>query len=341
MTQNYKIAVLPGDGIGEEVTSEALKVLEATGFSFEAIKCNIGGSAYLKKGDPLPPESMEICEEADAVLFGAVGHDYVSFDIPRKVLIYLRLEKDAFANIRPLKTYPGIQLGQGKNYDKNIDMVIVRDNAEGFSLQHSGLLGKSLGTDRRVITQYGANRIIDFAFKYATKYDRIKITCVDQSNWLYSDKFFRSIFEGVSNRYAALKKELMHVDVAALMLASQPEAFDIIVTPDIYGDILSGIVISMIGGIGMAPSACIGEKFAFFEPIHGTAWDIAGKGIANPIASILSAKLMLEWLGQEEEAQVIDNAVSTVLEKGEIRTPDIGGHSRTSEVGNAIASCIA
>ena len=131
----------------------------------------------------------------------------------------------------------------------------------------------------------------------------------------------------------------MHVDVAAMNLANQPDMFDVIVTPDIYGDILSGIAISHTGGVGMAPSACIGENFAFFEPIHGTAWDIAGKGIANPIASILSAKLMLEWLGQEKEAQMIENAVSTVLEEGKVRTPDIGGNSSTSEVGEAIASC--
>lgn len=340
LTKKYKIAVMPGDGIGEEVTSEAIKVLEATGLIFETIPCTIGGTAYLKNGDPLPPESVDACAEADAVLFGAVGHDYVSYDIPRKVLIYLRLEKDAFANIRPLKTYPGVQSEQQKKNDKKIDMVIVRDNAEGFSLQHSGLLGKSLGTDRRVITQYGANRIIDFAHEYAMKNNRKKITCIDQSNWLYSDKFFRSVFEGSSERYSTFSKEFMHVDVAAMMLSKQPENFDVIVTPDIYGDILSGIVISKIGGVGMAPSACIGDKFAFFEPIHGTAWDIAGKGIANPIASIFSAKLMLEWLGREEEALMIENAVSTVLEEGEVRTPDIGGCSSTSEVGDAIASCM-
>ncbi|MCW4041703.1 MAG: isocitrate/isopropylmalate dehydrogenase family protein [Candidatus Bathyarchaeota archaeon] len=340
MTKKYKIAVMPGDGIGEEVTSEAIKVLEATGLIFETISCTIGGTAYLKNGDPLPPESVDACAEADAVLFGAVGHDYVSYDIPRKVLIYLRLEKDAFANIRPLKTYPGVQSEQQKKNGTKIDMVIVRDNAEGFSLQHSGLLGKSLGTDRRVITQYGANRIIDFAHEYAMKNNRKKITCIDQSNWLYSDKFFRSVFEGSSERYSTFSKDFMHVDVAAMMLSKQPENFDVIVTPDIYGDILSGIVISKIGGVGMAPSACIGDKFAFFEPIHGTAWDIAGKGIANPIASIFSAKLMLEWLGRGEEAQMIENAVSTVLQEGEVRTPDIGGFSSTSEVGDAIASCM-
>lgn len=338
MTEHHKIAVMPGDGIGPEVTSEAIKVIKATGLNFETIPCNIGGTAYLKNGDPLPPESIEACEEADAVLFGAVGHDYVSYDIPRKVLIYLRLEKDAFANVRHLKTYPGVNSNRGISNEKKLDIVIVRDNAEGFSLQHSGLLGKSLGTDRRVITQYGAKRIIDFAYEYAKTHDRKKITCIDQSNWLYSDKFFRSVFESIFEN-TTLDRDFMHVDVAAMNLANQPDMFDVIVTPDIYGDILSGIAISHTGGVGMAPSACIGENFAFFEPIHGTAWDIAGKGIANPIASILSAKLMLEWLGQEKEAQMIENAVSAVLEEGKVRTPDIGGHSNTSEVGDAIASC--
>ena len=327
---------MPGDGIGPEVTSEAIKVLQATDLDMEFIRCDIGGTAYLKNGDPLPPESMQACKESSAVLFGAVGHDYVSYEIPRKVLIYLRLEKDAYANIRPLKLYPGIQ-GHRSN-QKPIDIVIVRDNAEGFSLQHSGLLGKTLGTDRRVITQYGAQRIIRYAYNYALKNNRSKVTCVDQSHWLHSDKFFRGVFKVISEKYPTLESDYQHVDVAAMLLARNPENFDVIVTPDIYGDILSAVVISSIGGVGMAPSACVGDSFAFFEPIHGTAWDIAGKGTANPIASILSAKLMLEYLNETEAAQLIENAVTIVLREGQTRTKDIGGQATTSEVGDAIVN---
>ncbi len=338
MEKKYKVAVMPGDGIGPEVTKESEKVLLATDLNIEFLHCDIGGTAYLKNGDPLPPESKQACKESDAVLLGAVGHDYVSYEIPRKVLIYLRLEKDAYANIRPLKQYPGISKNQlNCARGKDFDLVIVRDNAEGFSLQHSGLMGKTLGSDRRVITQYGAQRIIKYAFKYAIKNNRRKVTCVDQSHWLYSDKFFRKVFKDESEKYPMLTNDFKHVDVAAMLLAGNPENFDVIVTPDIYGDILSAVVISSIGGVGMAPSACIGDNFAFFEPIHGTAWDIAGKDIANPMASILSAKLMLEYLNEMKAAQLIENAVSMVLAEGRIRTQDIGGHSTTSEVGDAIA----
>ena len=340
MARKHKIAVMSGDGIGPEVTKEAIKTLQATGLNIEFMQCDIGGTAYLKNGDPLPPESTQACKESDAVLFGAVGHDYVSYEIPRKVLIYLRLEKDAYANIRPLKKYPGTPGNQPNHNSKDIDFVIVRDNAEGFSLQHSGLLGKTLGTDRRVITQYGAQRIIKYAYKYAAEHNRHKVTCIDQSHWLYSDKFFRNVFKDIAEKHPKIKSDFQHVDVAAMLLASHPEKFDVIVTPDIYGDILSAVAISKIGGVGMAPSACIGDSFAFFEPIHGTAWDIAGQDIANPIASILSAKLMLEYLNEPEAAQLVENAVSTVLSEGKTRTQDIGGQSKTSEVGDAIAKKI-
>jgi len=138
-----------------------------------------------------------------------------------------------------------------------------------------------------------------------------------------------------------VESDCVSVDIAAMMQASDPRAFDLVVTPDMYGDILSGIVIGQIGGVGMAPSACIGDEFAFFEPVHGTAWDIAGRGVANPIASILSAKLMLEWLGYAEQARVVEDAVCLVLSEGKIRTADIGGSSTTSEVGDAIASHVS
>ena len=249
--------------------------------------------------------------------------------------MYLRVEKDAYANIRPLKTYPGIL--RPNERVQGIDSVIIRDNAEGFSLMHTGQLGSTIGSDRRIITNFGANRIIKFAFEYALKNNRKKVTCVDQSNWLYSDKLFRRSFKEVAEKYPALEKEIFHADVAAMMMARNPEKFDVVVAPDLYGDILSGVAISHLGSVGMAPSACIGDGFAYFEPVHGTAWDIAGKNVANPIASILSSKLMLEWLGYGPEAWLIEMAVNEVLEEGNIRTPDIGGSSTTTMVGDAIA----
>ena len=159
----YKIAIMPGDGIGPDVIDEAIKVLDAIELDFDKINCDVGGNAYLRNGNPLPKESIQACEDTDAVLFGAVGHDTISYDIPRKVLIYLRFEKNAYANVRPFKTYMNF------NGNNHIDIIIIRDNAEGFSLQHPGMLGKTLGTDRRVITCDGAVQIIKFTFDYAPK----------------------------------------------------------------------------------------------------------------------------------------------------------------------------
>ena len=341
MVFQYKIAVLPGDGIGPEVTKEAMKVLEATELSFEFIECDVGGKAYMERGTPLPPEAKQACDEADAVLFGAVEHHYAPYGVPRKVLIYLRMEKDAYANVRPLKLYPGVYLPHRAPWWKDIDVVIIRDNAEGFALKHEGYLWDDMGVDKRVITQLRAQQINMFAYNYALDHNRKKITCVDKSNWLYADKIFRNAFEKVASAYPNVEREYVNVDIAAMKQTQDPHGFDLIVTPDIYGDILSGIVIGQIGGIGMAPSACIGDQFAFFEPIHGTALDIAGKNVANPIASILSAKLMLEWLGEESHARSIETAVCAVLTEGEVRTPDLGGGSSTSEVGDAIAIRVA
>jgi len=336
----YKVAVLPGDGVGPEVTREAVKVLEATGLALEFIECSVGGGAYIREGDPLPQEARDACEEADAVLFGAVGHDYAPYGIPRKVLIYLRMERDAYANVRPLKLYPGVAKNGPRDGYGDIDVVIVRDNAEGIALEHEGFLWNEKGMDKRVITSSGSRRISHFAIRYAQERKRKRVTCVEQSNWLFSDKLFRMAFQGVAAESPTIETDCENVDVAAMMQVRDPRSFDVIVAPDMYGDILSGIVIAQIGGVGLAPSACIGDDFAFFEPIHGTAWDLAGMGVANPIASILSAKLMLEWLGQQREADRIEASICRLLSEGRVRTPDLEGASTTSEVGDAVAAYV-
>ena len=327
-----RVVVMPGDGIGPEVTAEAVKVLLATGSEIEFFNYSVGGEQYIEFGSPLPEEALSAVEEADAVLLGAIGHKDAPYEIPRKVLVYLRLEKDTYANIRPLKTYPNLE-----KRCENMDIIILRDNSEGFTIKHNGMLSEEEGSDKRIITNYGAKRIIKYAFDFADAKNRRKVTCVDQSNWLYSDKLFRKSFKEVSDNYPSIIRETLPVDVAAMMLARSPEIFDVIVTPNIYGDILSGVAISHIGSVGMAPSACIGEKFAYFEPVHGTAWDIFGTKTANPIASILSGKMLLEWLGFVEEAWLVEAAVKEVLAEGKFRTPDIGGNSSTSEVGTEIA----
>ena len=167
------------------------------------------------------------------------------------------------------------------------------------------------------------------------------VTCVDQSNWIYSDKMFRRNFTQMDEKISSVHTETLPVDVAAMMMSRNPERFDVIVTPNLYGDILTGVVVHNVGGVGMAPSACIGNYFAFFEPVHGTAWDLAGEGVANPVASILSARLMLDWLGCEKEAWFVETSVREVLSDSGVLTPDLGGDAGTSDVGDAIAGRVA
>jgi 3-isopropylmalate dehydrogenase len=337
--RSFKIAVWPGDGIGPEVTAEAVKVLDATDVGFEFVEGTVGGRAYVEFGDPLPDEAKEVCEKTDALLLGAVGQDYAPYDVPRKVMTYLRVEKNAYANVRPLKLYGGVSTG-ALVANSGLDVVVVRDNSEGFALHHEGYYWDDKGYDKRIITRLGAERIAVFAFIHALRNGRRKVSCVDQSNWLFSDRLFRKGFENVSVRYPSLERDFVSVDVAAMLQVQSPGFFDLVVAPDIHGDILSGIVIGQTGGVGLAPSACIGDEFAFFEPVHGIALEIAGKGIANPIASILSAKLMLEWLGEVSEAQRVEAAVASVLAEGRVRTPDLGGGSSTVDLGNAVAGLV-
>jgi len=334
-----KIVVLPGDGVGPEVTAEAVKVVKATGMDCEFLEYSVGGEEYLKTSISLSSDVIDAINECDAVLFGAVGHDLVPYEVARQPLVYLRMEKSTYANVRPLKTY---HIGfTDERQTPRIDMVIIRDNSEGFSLTHDGKLLDTHGSDRRIITKYGAKRIIKYALDYTRLNKRKKLTCVDQSNWLYSDKQFRKSFSQMSDTISDIYTEAFPVDVAAMMVSRNPERFDVIVTPNLYGDILTGVAVHKVGGVGMAPSACVGKEFAFFEPVHGTAWDLAGKGIANPVASILSAKLMLEWLGLEKEAWFVETSVKEVLSEGEILTPDLGGDSSTSDVGDAVARRVA
>jgi len=341
MVKGYKICVLPGDGIGPEVTSEAMKVLKATGLDLEFWIHDVGGNAYIKTGDPFPRGAKEACDKADAILFGAVGHDYAPYDVSRKVLDYLRKEKDTYVNLRPLKLYPNIECPLKISEKQGVDVVIVRENTEGESVKQSEAVGVWIGSDMRIITLFGSQRLIRFAFEYARRHKRGKVTCVDMSNLLLGDKLFRVVFDEVSEWYPEVAKDYKALDVAAMHLISKLDSFDIIVTSNLYGDVLSGLLCALIGGVGMAPSACIGDHFAYFEPVHGSARDIEGKGIANPIAEILSAKLMLEWLREDEAAETIDRAVSMVLEEGKVRTLDLRGTSSTKQVGDAIAQKVA
>lgn len=337
MERNYRIAVLPGDGVGPEVITEAVKVLDVLGLDLEFVYCDVGSTAYAKTGTPFPEEAMEACDEADAALLGTVGQSYAPYEIPKKVSTYLRIDRDAYASVCPLKLFAGVYPPEDVRSQRDIDVVVVRDNIEGFSLNHEGYIWDGEGVDRRRTTHEGASRIVEFAFSYALKEDRRMVTCIDAHNLLFSDKVFRRAFKITSEKYPHLSTEWMSVNIASMMLTKYPDRFDVIVVPYIYGDMLMGSIIGQIGGVGLAPSASIGDEFAVFEPVHGAAWDIAGRGIANPIGSILSAKMMLDWLGLQGEGAIVENAVRSTLNSGKVRTPDMGGNSSTSEMGDTIA----
>ncbi|MBU3968211.1 MAG: NAD-dependent isocitrate dehydrogenase [Euryarchaeota archaeon] len=324
-----KLAVVPGDGIGKEVIPVALAVLDAFGLDIEKVPLEIGYGKWERTGSALTDEDMSVIKECDCVLFGAIttppDPNYKS------VLMRLRKELDLYANIRPFAPLANVKLPCNK---KVFDFVIVRENTEGM---YSGIeeLHENVAYTTRVISRKGSERIAENACSIAKKRKK-HITVVHKANVLKSDSFFRDICTGVARRNGISYNEML-VDAMAYDLVLRPEKYDVLVTTNLFGDILSDVAAAISGGLGLCPSANIGNRHALFEPIHGSAPDIAGRGIANPIASILSVRMMLQWMGLETEAQVLGNAVDSVIQKG-IVSPDMGGSYSTIEVGNAIAA---
>ncbi len=326
-----KLAVVPGDGIGKEVIPVALAVLDAFGLDIEKVPLEIGYGKWERTGSALTDEDMSVIKECDCVLFGAIttppDPNYKS------VLMRLRKELDLYANIRPFAPLANVKLPCSK---KKFDFVIVRENTEGM---YSGIeeLHENVAYTTRVISRKGSERIAENACSIAKKRNK-QITVVHKANVLKSDSFFRDICTGVARRNGISYNEML-VDAMAYDLVLRPEKYDVLVTTNLFGDILSDVAAAISGGLGLCPSANIGNRHALFEPIHGSAPDIAGRGIANPIASILSVRMMLQWMGLETEAQVLGNAVDSVIQKG-IVSPDMGGSYSTIEVGDAVAAKI-
>ncbi len=329
----YKIAVIPGDGIGKEVMEATLNILEALNIDFEFIFADAGDECKDKTGVALPDETVEIVKKADACLFGAAG------ETAADVIVRLRQEMDLFANLRPVKSYPGT-----KSLFDDLDFMIVRENTEGMYIGDEDYIKDELGnvtgaTAKRVITRDASERICEYAFKYAKENNRKKVTGIHKANVLKkTDGLFKEIFYEVAEKYKTegIESEDFYVDATAMYLLTRPKSFDVIVTTNLFGDILSDEGAGLVGGLGLIPSANIGEDRALFEPVHGSAPDIAGKGLANPVACILSAIMMLEYLGEKEAANAIDKAVLKVLSGSKIVTGDLGGNSSTMEMSEAI-----
>lgn len=380
MGRNYRIVVLPGDGIGREVVPEALKTLKAveevsSGLNLEFLEFPAGAEYYSRTGEEWPKEAFKtIKEEADAVLLGAVGWNTPTGEaIQLKdgrfagagVLFGLRFGLDLYANIRPVKLYQGLPSVIADKGPKDIDMVIVRENTEGFYQPIRGYLARGgveeMAIDSRVITRKGSERIIRHAFqlsrfrgKGAPKDGRLKVTCVDKSNVLLGCVLFRKVYDMVAGDYPDVNRDYAYIDAFCQWLVRSPEWFDVAVTTNMFGDISTDLGAAVAGGMGIAPAGNIGDEHAMFEPIHGSAPRHAGKNVANPLATILASKMMLEWLGRKHGddacargAEKIEESVMKLLSEGRTRTYDLcrGPYanvkpSSTKAVGDAVAKLI-
>ncbi|MGB9635915.1 MAG: isocitrate/isopropylmalate dehydrogenase family protein [Thermoplasmata archaeon] len=315
-----KICVIPGDGIGPEVMQACLDVLQAVTSEFRFVETQLGIESYKKCGKYLSEETTQIIQNTDACLFGAIttppDPNY------RSPLLALRQGMHLYANLRPVYQFLPDK--------KKVDIVIVRENTEdlyaGIEANHQGY-----AVAAKIVSREACERIIEFAIDYAKIHNRKKITCVHKANVLRkTDGLFASVFQEKMRNEEHLIGEELYVDTCALKLVTAPENFDMIVTLNLYGDILSDLAAGLIGGLGFAPSANLGESYAIFEPVHGSAPDIAGKGIANPTAMILSGAMMLDYFGFYEAADKIRNGIASLYAKG-IKTKDIGGEIGTEK----------
>ncbi len=345
MSTTYRIAVVPGDGIGREIIPPALEILRAAlqpaGNRLETTEFPYGAGHYRAHGEFMPPDALDILRPFDAILFGAVGLPEVDDTLPAKHFTFkIRCGFRQYVNYRPAKRYAGVP-GPLRS-DAAFDLVIVRENTEGeFILtgsEHNLDLPEGFATQLSVFTRRGITQIARYAFELARK-RRQKVTNVTKSNtMIHSLKYWDRVIEEVRAEYDDVEYGRMYVDNASANMVLQPEAFDVILTTNMIGDILSDLGGALVGGLGLAPSGNINpqrEYPSMFEPIHGSAPDIAGRGIANPIGAIESGALMLEHLGEHEAAARIHAAVAATLQQ-RIWTPDLGGNATTSQVARAV-----
>ncbi len=328
----YRITLIPGDGIGPEIIRVAVRVVEATGVPVVWEEVEAGEAALGRFGDPLPERVIDAIRRTGVALKGPlttpVGTGY------RSVNVRIRKLLDLYANVRPVVKFDGVETPF-----ERVDMVIIRENTEDLysGLEHVVVPG--VVESLKVITEQASLRIARFAFELARKWGRKKVTAIHKANIMkLSDGLFLEAIRKVEVDYPDIAYEELIVDNAAMQMVIRPERFDVVLTENLYGDILSDLAAGLVGGLGFAPSANIGDHAAVFEAVHGSAPDIAGKNIANPIAMVLSAALMLDHLGEMEAAHRIRDAVAAVLREGKVRTPDMGGTATTTEMGEAIVA---
>jgi isocitrate dehydrogenase (NAD+) len=328
----HRIVLIPGDGIGPEVTAAARQVVEAVGVSVDWKIAQAGQSALDAVGSPLPAETLDAVRNSAAALKGPTATP--SGTGFRSVNVELRQKLQLFANYRPARSLPGVP----SRYE-NVDLIVVRENTEGLysGLEHEVVPG--VVESLRVVTEPASERIARFAFETARRQGRHRVTCVHKANILkLSDGLFLRTCRRVAEGFPDIAFDECIVDAAAMKLVINPGAFDVLVMENLFGDILSDLTAGLVGGLGLAPSANVGHGVAVFEAVHGSAPDIAGKGLANPTALILSAVLMLRYLGETSAADRIENAVRAVFAQGDVRTGDLGGKATTDEFVGAVVA---
>ncbi len=341
--KSYRINLIPGDGIGIDVTNEGKRVMEAMarfhgGIKFEFNTLPWSCQYYAEHGRMMPEDGLKILADCDSILLGAVGFpgvpDHVSL---RELLLPIRTGFDQYVNMRPIKLLPGL-CSPIKN-DK-IDFVVIRENSEGEYCGKGEFIGDETAIQQAIFTRKGTERIIRYAYEYAIKQKRTKVLSATKSNALnYSMVFWDKIFDEVKKDYPTIESRQMHVDALAGYFIMRPDQLDIVVASNLFGDILTDLGSAMLGSIGISPSGNINPERKYpsmFEPIHGSAPDIAGKGIANPTGMLWAVAMMLEQLELEGLAEVLMASLCKVLQEGKIRTPDIGGCSTTEQMTDAV-----
>ncbi len=362
-----KVVVLAGDGIGPEVTREAVKVLraveEAYGLEFDLVPYPCGGQHYLETGEEWPDGAFESCRQADAILLGAVG--YPGATLPdgnlagAGVVFGLRFGLDLYANVRPTKLYPNVRHKIHDTFKQvwepgKVDFVIIRENTEDLYAPVRGILRRGgleeLAVDNRITTRRGAERVIRFAFALCEKREGApsdgvrRVTCVDKSNVLDGCRMFRRIYDEVAEEHPGVERDYAFVDAFMQWMIRAPEGYDVAVTSNVFGDIATDLASVLQGGMGLAAGGNVGDRHAMFEPIHGSAPKHEGKDVANPMAAVLAASMMLEWLGDRrgetsllEASRTVEAAVEGILQEGKVFPRDLGGKAKGSQVGDALA----
>jgi isocitrate/isopropylmalate dehydrogenase len=359
-----RIAWLPGDGIGAECCDAARLVLDAAGFEAEYIHGDIGWEFWRTEGDALPARTLELLKNTDCAFFGAITSKPASVAdrelvpemqgkgfVYRSPIVRMRQLLDLYVCLRPCKAFHGNPL----NYRDNIDLVVFRENTEGmyigvefprvpesfYSEPAMQRIPRDAAISVRSVTRCGSLRIVRAAFEYAVRNGRRKVTAVHKANVLRATcGVFLEAAQEVAREYPSIEFDTANVDAMCMWLLKNPHSYDVIVTTNLFGDILSDLCAQLVGGMGFAYSGNIGERYAVFEPTHGSAPKYAGLNKVNPIASILAAKMMVEWAGEPGKAALIEGAVAKVIEEGRVRTYDLGGASRTPELAEAVANAV-